>query len=244
MRRSPHRTTGRAPALLARALTASAAMAAAVPLATLPTAVTSALLSTPARAAADSLRVSHLVERDLVVAEVSAPDLLDRSLRDRIKSGLTNRLVVDAHLEPEGFGRPLFTVRRTIEIVFDLWDEHYLVKLEGAGPTQQARVATLDEVASLLRRPIRVELGAAAACERGRRYRADVTLTVNPVSEQVLERSREMMTSTPGEREGSSARSLLGSVARLFFNVSVEHGVRVLRGLSAYAPVKPAAGAP
>jgi hypothetical protein len=196
-------------------------------------------MATTALAAAEGLRVSHLVERELVVAEISAPDLVDRALRERIKSGLTNRLVIDAHLEPEGFGGPLFTVRRTVEIVFDLWDDHYLVKFEGAGPTQQARLATLDEVAQLLRRPIRVELGSQTACEPGRSYRADATLTINPVSEQVLERSREMMTSTPGEREGSSARSLLGSVARLFFNVSVEHGVRVLRGLSAYAPVQP-----
>ena len=190
----------------------------------------------------ERLRVVHRVEHGLVVAEINTPELLDAALRERIKSGLTNRLVIDAQLDPEGLGGPLYRVTRTVEIVFDLWDEHYLVKFEGAGPTQQARLATLDEVAQLLRRPIRVELGAAGACERGRPYRVDATLTVNPVSEQVLERSREMMTSSPGEREGSSARSLFGSVARLFFNVSVEHGVRVLRGLSPYGPIAAADG--
>ena len=223
MERSRHRAWGLT--LLIKAAAVSAVVTAAV------------TVAAPAHADDERLRVTQLVERDLVVAEISAPDLVDGPLRDRIKTGLTNRLVIDAHLEPEGFGGPLFTIRRTVEVVFDLWDDHYLVKFEGAGPTQQARLATLDEVSQLLRRPIRVELGAAAACERGRPYRVDATLTVNPVSEQVLERSREMMTSSPGDREGSSARSLFGSVARLFFNVSVEHGVRVLRGLSPYAPI-------
>jgi hypothetical protein len=106
------------------------------------------------------------------------------------------------------------------------------------------RASQLEEVVALLREPLRVELGAASACQPGRRYRVDATLTVNPVSDQVMQRSREMIAPTPGERGGASSRSLFGSVARIFFNVSADPGVRELRGLSAYAPVRDERGAP
>lgn len=188
---------------------------------------------------AGGLDVERRVERGLVVAEIRAPELMDSALRERIKSGLTNRLVIDVKLVPEGFGAPIFEVTRTIEIVYDLWDERYLVELRGGGPARTVHTASIDEVAALLGQPLRVELGSAAACEAKRRYRVDATLTVNPVSPQVLQRSREMLTPTPGERGGSSSRSLFGSVARIFFNVSADPGVRELRGLSPYAPVRP-----
>ncbi len=193
---------------------------------------------------AGGLQVERLLEGELVVARLHAANLVDETLRERLKSGLTNRLVIDAKLTPEGFGPPLYQVQRTVKVVYDLWEDHYLVEFDGAGPSRVLRLKTLAEIDQLLRKPIRVELGSVRRCQPGRPYRADVTLTVNPISKQVLERSREMISSVPGSRGGSQSRSLFGSVARVFFNVSADHGVRVLRGLSPYTPLRPAPGKP
>lgn len=194
------------------------------------------LLTTAAAASAGSLKVKRLLENGMVVAEVKVPKLVDSDLRERIRSGLTNRLVIEAKLVPEGMNAPaLFTVTQTIEIVFDLWEEHYLITYSQGGPVQVVKVKKLDAVAKVLRRPMKIELGSAAACDHNKRYRLDVTLTINPVSQRVLQKSREMISPSPSDSGGS--RSLLGSVARIFFNVTADPGVRSLRGLTSYTYV-------
>ncbi|MFH1809575.1 MAG: hypothetical protein ABIJ09_12580 [Pseudomonadota bacterium] len=185
----------------------------------------------------DALRVERRQHGDLLVAEVVPPALLDATLRERLKSGLTNRLVYDGSLAPEGLGGPLYKAQRTVQVVFDLWEERYLVEIEGAGPRQVRTLRSLAEVEKLLHEAVVLELGSARQCEAGRRYRVDVILRINPISQEVMERSREMMASSPDERGGGQSRSLFGSVARVFFNVSADTGVRELRGLSPFEPV-------
>lgn len=193
--------------------------------------------------AGEELKVERRVEGGTVQAVVSATGLVDSELRERLQSGLTSRLVVAARLVPEGFGGQPVVAERVVEVVFDLWENRFVVEQRGAGPPERRTLASLAEVDQYLARPVVVELGPAASCTRGRRYRVEASLLVNPISERVKEKSRELLDAA-SEREAGQGRSLLGSVARIFFNVSAERGARELTGRTGYELVSPGAVGP
>lgn len=194
----------------------------------------SAVGAAPATSAPDELRLRAVIEGEFVVAEVQAPGVVDAKLRERLRSGLTNRLELEVSLSPEGLGGENVTATLRVEVVYDLWDERYVVQAQGAGGPSATQLESLEQVTAHLARPLRLPLARLADLDVSRRYRIEAVLAVNPVSQKVIERSREMMSPSQTGLGDAQPRSLLGSVARIFFNVSTDHGGRVLRGVTPY----------
>lgn len=199
--------------------------------------VVSVLFSSVSLASQNRLRVRLLRQNDKIVSGFLLRDIVDPALRKRLHSGLTNHIIVEAVLKPEGFGQAnTFHVRRSFSIVYDLWEDSYIVKAEGGGPTVARRFAKLKSLETWLSSEHIVVLGGRQKCQDGRSYHAEISVTINPVSQKVLRRSREMISGSPDESGGGQSRSLFGSVARIFFNISADHDVRVISGRSGSLP--------
>lgn len=191
-------------------------------------------LSTQDAWAADGKLQVRLFHRgDQLSAKVNAPGLVDAALRERLRSGLTNHIVIDARLVEEGFAPTITEARRSISVVYDLWEENYLLEAKGAGPDVARRFTSLAAVERWLQGEQVLLLKKPARCSDKQRFHVELSLTVNPVSQKVMQRSRDLIAGAPGDREGGQSRSLFGSVARIFFNISADHGVRVIEGRSA-----------
>lgn len=200
-------------------------------------AAASTLCAPPIRADQSVLLVRPVVQRGEVMARVEATDIVDQALNDRLRSGISNRLVFEAKLVPEGLAPPVLRTEWAVEIVYDLWEEHFLVH-DSAADTVRT-FGRLQELVVWLNGPHLVALGPASSCLPARRYRIEATLRVNPVPQHILEQSRDLSSPASGQGEISQSRSLFGSVARIFFNVSADQGVRTLRGRSSHVAIRP-----
>ena len=95
-------------------------------------ALLAALVVTPAARAAEPppRRTTGLAltPSELVVS-VGLQDLFGPDERERLKSGFVTRVLVRIALQPEGSSEPVAIAFQRAEIVYDIWDERFRVRL-------------------------------------------------------------------------------------------------------------------
>ncbi len=129
-------------------------------------------------------------------------------------NGLTNVVTLHLSVVPEGEG-PTVVTGRVIEILFDVWEETYVVTVKD--PRAPAGVRTVlpnfPALRAFLAWPRDVDLGPSSAIPRGP-FAIEARLEVNPVSKELLERTREFIANpSAGARPGGGSRSILGAMA-------------------------------
>ena len=138
------------------------------------------------------------------------------ALERRFASGLTNVVAIFVSVLPAGGGEPLAVAGRIIEVRFDVWDETYQVTTRDA-QLQQPHRGTAPDFGALRRllADVRaVDLGPVAQLPPGA-VRIEARVEVNPVSRELMQRTRELLaspaTGLPGG--GGRGRSVLGAMA-------------------------------
>jgi hypothetical protein len=139
-------------------------------------------------------------------------------LRRTVGDGLRHRVRYTLTLRAENAPQVLLTEVLTTEVHYDLWDEAYIVRHEQAGRARSLRVKKVDKLPGILEKPRFRTMVPLASLDGAKRYRVEVVAEVDPVSQDVLDRTREMLSPPPGDSETHAARSFLGSVARIFVN--------------------------
>ena len=97
-----------------------------------------ALLAVPTAAGPAWAEDKRLAERKVGItagngelrASFSYRDAFTKKVRKKLTSGLPTRVVLQINLEKPGKRKPLAYWARTIHIVYDLWEEHFVVTLE------------------------------------------------------------------------------------------------------------------
>ena len=125
-----------------------------------------------------------------------------RSRNDRVAGDLQIALGEDRAIGPDRYGH------------HDIHDPERV---------QRKRFIVLDEGLKACGRVDRIVVGDGALLTRPSGYRLYVAVSLNPVSEELLERSREFSSNPKGGGAGRSP-SLLGGVARLFHGDSTAGG--------------------
>lgn len=151
-----------------------------------------------------------------MVAELSIRTAFNASFQRRVAGGLESRVEINTQLvDPKGsiVGRG----GRSCKILYSLWDERVYVYVEDQG-RRQPRVQTFGKVEPALKacgdlQDLPVALGAALTFPEG--YRLRVRVVLNPVSEELVERSRQFITNPRGGARGRP-NAVLGAVAGLF----------------------------
>jgi hypothetical protein len=137
-------------------------------------------------------------------------------LRHTFANGLTNVVVVQVVLLPEGREEPAAFYGRELDVRYDVWEERFavVVKDPGSPAGRPAEVGGWEELRALLSQARDLDLAPAAALGEGAWVlRARVEL--NPVSRELLERTREFIANpAAGLRGGAPSRSVIGAIAR------------------------------
>ncbi|BDG08347.1 hypothetical protein [Anaeromyxobacter paludicola] len=132
-----------------------------------------------------------------------------------LASGLTNVIAIHAALLPERGGEPLALDGREIDVLYDVWEETYGVTVKDrAHPRGERRVfADAARLREFLADARGLDLGPAAALGGGA-FVVQLRVEVNPVSKELLERTREFISNPSSSRVGGGpSRSVLGAMA-------------------------------
>lgn len=157
---------------------------------------------------------AHLAARggELTAALGLAP-AFPADLERRLGNGLTNVVALHVTLAPEAGGAPAALWAREVQVLYDVWEETFGVVVRDPATPRGRRLTfpTFHELRRFLF-DVRVPLGPAAALGEAR-WVVAARVELNPVSRELVERTRELIANpAAGGRTGPS-RSVLGAMA-------------------------------
>lgn len=191
------------------------------------------LTAVTAQASADSsvFRRMRFAERSgQLVLTTSFGELFDASASRRLASGLPSTVSVRVYVYPrQGASQPLSLVVLEHEVVYDLWDEVYVIRSRDPRGRRQVRTRSqrkaIDIVTELDRLPV-APLGRVAI---GPHHFVAIAVELNPVSPELRAEMRRWLSQPAGKSSLDSSSSFFGSFVSVFVNPKLERADRVLR---------------
>lgn len=155
-------------------------------------------------------------------------------LRRTFANGLTNVVSLHVALLPDGGDEPAALFGRVVEARYDVWEETWAVQIRDPQSPRGRRLVVRgwEELRGLLADARDLDLGPVAALGQGSwQLRARVEL--NPVSRELLERTREYIANPPsGVRGATPSRSVLGAMASYLLHGSEASEARLFHSRS------------
>jgi hypothetical protein len=189
-------------------------------------------LSAPAARAAEPLPLRLSAKDGRLLATVDVGRAF-RAADDReLGNGLTNVVAIWVAVLPADGGPPALVYGRIIDILFDVWEEQYLVTVKDPRAPQGLRLVLRDGRAlhAFLSEERDLDLGPVSLLPDGD-FVVEARVEVNPVSKEQLLRTREFIANpAAGSRPGGGSRSVLGAMASfLLREPAAGSDVRVFR---------------
>jgi hypothetical protein len=188
----------------------------------------------PGAAAADdaalSIRRLRFAERDgMLVVSGSYTDVFDRALLDQLSSGFATTVVIRIFVFRRGVARPVAFAAATARVVYDLWEERYLVRVHDPRGERSFRRARRAEALQDLTTMVDLPPAPLERIPIGAHFFAAFVVEVNPVSQEVLADVRRWLARSAGPSEAAGNASFFGSFVSLFVNPKIDEAERTLR---------------
>jgi hypothetical protein len=202
------------------------------------------LLAAAPRARADDplpTRVTGIGRaRGKLLIDVGLQDLISGADRQRLTSGFATRVLIRVYLHQEGQPDPVAVAFQRAEIVYDLWDERFRVRLaRDSSPDTTSDARTADDAIARTCLLWRFPVADLARLQPGVRYFLAIRADLNPISEELMADVRRWLVQPPrGQRRAGAGDSVFGSFVSIFVNPRVEDSERQLRFLSQTFEVK------
>jgi hypothetical protein len=195
-----------------------------------------ALVGPPARAAGGLPRRQTglvLTPAQLAVS-VGLQDLFQPEDRERLKSGFATRVLLRIALQEEGADEPVALAFQRTEIVYDIWDERFRLRItRGSGPDVHLEARTPDEAIARAAALWQFPVVEAARLRPGATYVLTFRGDLNPISEEMLADVRRWLAQPArGQRRVGAGDSFFGSFVSIFVNPRIEDSERQVRFLS------------
>jgi len=161
------------------------------------------------------LAVRLEVRQGRLLASVDLGGAFAPAVERELGNGLTNVVAIYVSVLPAGGGGPVLVYGRVIEILFDVWEEAYLVTVKDPRAPQGTRhvLREFRALHALLADERDLDLGPASLLPAGP-FVVEARVEVNPVSKEQLHRTREFIANpAAGSRPGGGSRSVLGAMA-------------------------------
>lgn len=165
-----------------------------------------------------------------LVLTASFADILGPADYARLSSGLTTtvavRVYVYRHADTE---QPVSLSVYQLELVYDLWDEVYVVRIRGPSGDRQTRVKSRADAARAITWLQRAPVAPLGRIPIGPHHFVAMVVELNPVSPELLAEMRRWLSKPAGQASvESSSSSFFGSLVSVFVNPKLEAADRVL----------------
>lgn len=172
----------------------------------------------------------RFVERgSQLTVSTSFTDILDPDDYAALSSGFPTRIVLHIVVYQRGSDIPVAIQRIRRRVVYDLWDETYLLEVTGPKGTKQTRFASrvqlLRELTQLRGHPV-AELSKVGI---GPHYVLALVAQLNPVEEERMAEMRRWLTKSSSDSNLDSSSSFFGTFVSVFANSKLGEADRVVR---------------
>jgi len=175
-------------------------------------------------------RKMRFVERGAnLTVNTSFTNILDPDDYAALSSGFPTRIVIHLVVYQQGSDIPVAIERIRRRVVYDLWDETYVLEVTGSKGVYQkrfeSRVQLLRELTQLRRQPV-AKLSKVGV---GPHYILAVVAQLNPVEEERMAEMRRWLTKSSSDSSLDSSSSFFGSFVSVFANSKLGEADRVVR---------------
>jgi hypothetical protein len=178
--------------------------------------------------AVSTRHVGLLISGDVLQTSFGYRDVFSVPVRKKMTSGLPTRLLVHVALETGKGGTPAAYWARSAEIVYDLWEENFVITVADAQSKRHTRVSSLEQAVDATGVLWRVPVADTSSLKPGL-YRLRVLAEVNPVSEEMVRNIQRWIARPKGGRGESEARSnFFGAFVGHFVDRSIGQAERVV----------------
>jgi hypothetical protein len=192
------------------------------------------------------------VKNGQLVISVGLQDLFGPAERQHLTSGFSTRVLIRAALQDASRedGEPLALAVQRAEIVYDIWDERFSVRVtRGLGAELRAIAPTADEAIWRATALWQFPIADTNRLRPDGRYVVLVRGDLNPISEDLLADVRRWLVQPArGQRRLGAGDSFFGSFISIFVNPRIDDSERQVRFVSQPfmlpAPLPPAVPLP
>jgi hypothetical protein len=170
-----------------------------------------------------------------LAVSVGLQDLFGPAERQRLTSGFATRVLLRVALQEEGAAEPLAVAFQRTEIVYDIWDERFKLRITrgGGGPDLHVEARTADEAIARAAAFWSFPVVEAARLRPGAAYVLAFRGDLNPISEELMADVRRWLAQPGrGQRRVGAGDSFFGSFVSIFVNPRVDDSERQVRFLS------------
>lgn len=171
-----------------------------------------------------------------LAVSVGLPDLFTPAARDRLMSGFSTRVLIRIFLRREGESEPVAVAFQRAEIVYDIWDEKFRMRVtRGSGTDRMVETNTVDDAIALAAALWQFPIVEQAQLQPGARYFLAVRGDLNPLSPELQAEVRRWLRQPAGAQRRPGAGggdSFFGSFVTVFVNPQIEDSESQVRFVS------------
>jgi hypothetical protein len=156
---------------------------------------------------------------------VSVRDLFTPKDMGRLRSGFVVRVVIRVDLVHDRGGQSVASQAHHSEILFDLWDERFRVRVAEHGTLTERHFPTPEAAIEAATALIRFRVAELSAVDPNVVYKFRVRADLNPLSEELIADVRKWM-KTPGQSRSGAGDSVFGSFVSFFVNPRIDESER------------------
>jgi len=188
--------------------------------------------SATATAAADDdkpeLQKMRFIERDPnLTVTTNIAKLFDSEAYENLQSGMPSTIVIATAVYAKDSADPLTFGKEVRTVVYDLWDEQYVIRIDGAGGRKTRKVKYRAEALKILTAVEDMPIAPLADIPYQDVFYLRLTVQLNPVSKETLAEVRKWL--SQGTGGGVTRGVIFGSFVNVFVNPKVADADRVLR---------------
>ncbi len=160
----------------------------------------------------------------------SFTDLFDRAALEKVSSGFITTVVVRIYVYRKSqTDAPVSLALLQMEVVYDLWDEVYVIRSRGPLGEKQVRTRSRSEAVRALTELQQMPIAPLDRIPIGPHHFVAMVVELNPISAELLAEMRRWLSRPAAETSLDSSSSFFGSFVSVFVNPKLEQADRTLR---------------
>ena len=164
-----------------------------------------------------------------LVVTTSFAELFDRGATEKMSSGFPSSVVIRMYVfRKDRTERPISLILVEHEVVFDLWDEVYVLRTRGPLGKRELRYKSRQQAVRALTELDHMPIAPLDRIAIGPHHFLAAVIELNPISPELLAEMRRWLSRPAGESLDSSS-SFFGSFVSVFVNPKLDRADRTLR---------------
>ncbi len=177
----------------------------------------------------DYRKMSFFENSEWLSVSTTFTELFDSEAYRDLSSGFPTSVVLRIYVYQKGQELPVTLQVVSMRVIYDLWEDEYVLRVDGPEGRTTKRYASRVEVLRKLTQLQKYRIAAVGRIQLGVHYFLALSAELNPVEEEMLAEMRRWLTKSTSDSTLDSSSSFFGSFVSVFVNPKLQKAERIVR---------------